>query len=97
MLTLQDNSHWRKYRESQDLRSNLSKLVNPASDHDRVAWKSRDLDDEKLEELPNQISNNNNFEDYLCFCALISMKANIVSFPGETNNVYHVKKIIEKT
>ena len=62
MLTLKDDSDWRKHRDSQDLRTNLSMLENPDSYHERAACKSSDLDDVNLEKLPSQIANNNNFE-----------------------------------
>ena len=76
----------------------MNNLANPASDNERAGWKSSDLDDVNLEELPNRISNNNNFEDCLCVHTLISEKTNRASSPEKIKNVYCMrKKIVEKT
>ena len=70
----------------------MNNLANPASDNERAGWKSSDLDDVNLDQLPNRISNNNNFEDYLDFYALLSEKVNRTSSRQETNNFYCIKK-----
>ena len=50
--------------QAQDRREDTDKLCDPASQHERNLWKLGDLKDINLDDLPDAVANNNNFEGF---------------------------------